>query len=343
MSSTEHTAPETTPRPERSPATRALLGLAARGVAFVVVFAALFFAALFATSQVRYRKHTLLQYLTHNLLEPGDRYHSLVRFREAEARGPVDVVFFGSSHAYRGFDPREFEGAGHSAQNLGSTNQTPLNSYYLAQRYLPSLAPKVVVVEVYYATLDNDGLEAFRDLAVNTGWSWPLMRMAFATRQLDAIEYGIAKGMGWTPDPSRATQADVLGEVYLPGGYVESVGERQRLESVAPLRVELRDSQLDYLCDLTEIARSHGARVVWVSHPLPSDHRASISNAGEVRAAIERAAARAQAPYWDYGDRLSLHPLADFADFHHLSARGAATFNEALLRDLTEAGLLDAP
>src|SRR5580700_4956105 len=154
---------------------------AARVAGFLVLTAALFVAALAASSRLRFGAYTLLQTMTGNELTPGGRYQSLRRFREAEERGPVDIVFFGSSHAYRGFDPRIFAAAGYAAQNLGSTNQTPLNTLYLAERYLPALRPRLVVLEVYYQTLSSDGLEACRDLAVNTPASWPMTKMAVAT------------------------------------------------------------------------------------------------------------------------------------------------------------------
>ncbi|MFN9798593.1 MAG: hypothetical protein ACK54P_01135, partial [Bacteroidota bacterium] len=38
--------------------------------------------------------------------------HSFSRFREADTTKNVDLLFLGSSHAYRGFDTRIFDSAG---------------------------------------------------------------------------------------------------------------------------------------------------------------------------------------------------------------------------------------
>jgi hypothetical protein len=252
----------------------------------------------------------------------------------------VDVVIFGSSHAYRGFDPRIFEAEGLTATNLGSTSQSPLNSRYLAERYLPELRPELVVVEVYYGTLISDGLESTRDLLLNTETSWPMVKMAWATWDLRAIGYASAKLLGFALDEASAQQAPQPGETYVPGGYVEATTRRARLAPGPALDVELRPEQLRQLIALTKLARTYGANVVWVTHPLPADHRERLEARGEIHARITEAAAAAGVAYWDFSYELVLDPLEDFYDFHHLNASGVARFDAAFLRRVTEAGLV---
>ncbi len=313
---------------------------AARAAGFALLTAGLFVGALAGSSRVRVGEYTLLQTLTGNYLAPGGRYQSLPRFREAAESGPVDVVFFGSSHAYRGFDPRIFAAAGYRAENLGSTNQTPLNTLYLAERYLPALRPRLVVIEVYYQTLTEDGLEACRDLAVNTPASWPMLKMAAATRNLGAVSFAVAKGLGLTADESVATQADIAGETYVPGGYVEAKGHRGELLPGPPFAIDLLPSQLADLERVTALARERGARTVWVTHPLPEDHRRRLAGRDAIRAQIAAAAARCGVPYWEFDERVALDPRLDFLDFHHLSASGVEKFDRALLEQLQRSGEL---
>src|SRR5438067_355769 len=124
----------TTRTPPRS---SRLASAAARVAAFAMLTGAMWTLALWGSAHVGYGRYTLLQVLTRNYLAPGGRFFSLARFRDAARHEPVEVVVFGSSHAYRGFDPRVFAAAGHTLVNLGSTNQTPLNSRFLAELYLP--------------------------------------------------------------------------------------------------------------------------------------------------------------------------------------------------------------
>ena len=76
----------------------------------------------------------------------------------------VDVLFLGSSHAYRGFDPRIFRKRGYSSFNLGSSAQTPSQTKVWLKRYLKHLNPKIVIYEVYPGTFSSDGIEASLDL-----------------------------------------------------------------------------------------------------------------------------------------------------------------------------------
>jgi hypothetical protein len=311
-----------------------MLRAAKRIVGFFVLTAVVFVAALWSASRVRYGGHTLLQYLTGNTLEPGGRYQSLRRFREAESYGHADIAFVGSSHGYRGFDPRLFSAAGYRSYNLSSTNQSPLNTYFVAKRYLPLLAPRIVVCEIYYPTLANDGYESYRDLAVNTPWSWPMFEMALATRHLGAIDYSIAKALGLTPDEETATQQTIEDETYVEGGYCETERQRGALSDDEPFVARVEPRQLAYLVATTRYATSLGARVVWVTHPLPADHLRLVENYAAVRERITGAAEQAGVVYWDYNDRLTLDPLTQFSDSHHLNASGVKAFNRALIDDL---------
>ena len=314
-----------------------------RALLFATVTVVVFLASLALSSRLTYRGWPLLAYLTDHLVEPGGAYQSLRRFREAEQIAeqghPVDVVVFGSSHAYRGFDPRRFAEAGLRLVNLGSTNQTPLNSRYLVERYVPKLKPTLVLFEIYYATLASDGFEACRDLVINTPWTWEMQRMAFATRHLGAIEFTLAKGLGLVADESAVEQQPIVGERYVPGGYCEAGGPRSELSTREPFTATVLPRQLEYLVEATRLARDHGAEVMWVTHPLPEDHRRALTNYHDVHGRIGEAAKREGVAYHDFDGELDLDPLRHFADFHHLDAEGVRIFNAALIAKLRQEGL----
>lgn len=311
-----------------------------RALVFTAASAALLLASYVGTARVRVGESSLLQHLTHNTIEPGGEFQSLRRFREAAASEPVDAVFFGSSHAYRGFDPRLFEAEGVSALNLGSTNQTPLVSRYLLERHLPRLSPKLVVFEIYYPTLSGDGLEAFRDLAANTPWSSGMLKLAFETRELDAVHFAAAKGLGLVGAIDGVEQRAIEGERY-HRGYCESRKRRTRLSTARPFTLDPSVHQLAELRHASALARAEGARVVWVTHPLPADHRERAVGYEEVNRRVTAAAAASDVPYWDFQERVALDPLAHFADFHHLNAEGVRRFNQAFIAELRAHGLIE--
>jgi hypothetical protein len=99
-------------------------------------------------------------------------------------------------------------------------------------------------------------------------------------------------------------------------------------------------SQLDDLERVSALARSLGARTVWVTHPLPEDHRSRLAGRAAIRAQIARAALECGVPYWDFDERMTLDPRLDFLDFHHLDASGVEKFDRALLEQLQSSGEL---
>ena len=78
---------------------------------------------------------------------------SFLRFRELPAYNNVDVLFMGSSHTFRSFDPRLFSRHKLTSFNMGSRAQTPLNSYYLLRKHIAHLNPRLIIFETYYETL----------------------------------------------------------------------------------------------------------------------------------------------------------------------------------------------
>ncbi|MBL0340159.1 MAG: hypothetical protein IPP71_04090 [Bacteroidetes bacterium] len=124
-------------------------------------------------------------YLRKNLIFPIGGYgHLNSRMQDVKNVNNVDILFLGSSHAYREFDTRIFKAQGYKSFNLGSSGQTPLQTVVLLKRYLHSLHPKLVVYEVYPATFTFDGVEAAIDLIANDRVGWDTYKMAFSLNDI---------------------------------------------------------------------------------------------------------------------------------------------------------------
>ena len=105
-----------------------------------------------------------LQCLNQILIIELDSYgHMYSRISEIKNQEDVDILFLGSSHAYRGFDTRIFLENGYKSFNLGSSAQTPTQTKVLVERYLGSLNPELVIYEVYPKTFTMDGVESSLD------------------------------------------------------------------------------------------------------------------------------------------------------------------------------------
>lgn len=114
----------------------------------------------------------------------GGYGHMHTRLQEVKTLDSIDILFLGSSHAYRGFDPRIFGDAGYTVFNLGSSAQTPEQTLVLLRKYLPQLHPNMVIFEVYPATFANSGVESSLDLISNSRPDFLTLQMAFSINDI---------------------------------------------------------------------------------------------------------------------------------------------------------------
>jgi len=309
---------------------------------FVALLPAVYLAIVFVLSGLRVGGTQVLQLAIGNDNRPGGIGHTLERLREVERTGPVDILFIGSSHAYRGFDPRLFARLGFSSFNLGSKAQSPLNTYYLLRRYWPRLRPKLVVMEAYPMALTVDGLESFYDLTVNAAPSGEMLRMALAVGHVHALNALAAAYLGgfWHP-LARLEQIDVPGQTYIAGGYVESPGQVGAVKPAGEQLVDVSDVQLEYLRRVIGFVESQGARIVLVVHPLPKRTLAGLRNYQEASSRIVSVASQTSVPFWDFNQDLELDDERDFKDLDHLNASGVGKFDEVLIERMKRQGWLN--
>ena len=105
--------------------------------------------------------------------------HLNSRIKEVKTKKNVDILFLGSSHVYRGLDPRVFQEHGYNVFNFGSSSQTPKQTEVFLKRYLKTLNPKLILYDVYPETFSNDGVESSLDVISNSTNDLASLNMAF--------------------------------------------------------------------------------------------------------------------------------------------------------------------
>src|SRR5437870_3052083 len=91
------------------------------------------------------------------LIEAG-YFHPQKRWSEfyQQKKNSIDLLFLGSSHCYRSFNPAIFdEKLGTNSFNMASPSQSPLTSYYVLKEVLKRQSPKIVILEVFWYTFDT--------------------------------------------------------------------------------------------------------------------------------------------------------------------------------------------
>ena len=110
--------------------------------------------------------------------------HMNSRIKEIPNYSNIDILFIGSSHSYRGFDPRIFKEYNYNVFNLGSSSQSPIQQELLLTQYFSSLNPKLVVFEVFPKIIESDGVESALDLLANNKIDYNALKMCFKTNNI---------------------------------------------------------------------------------------------------------------------------------------------------------------
>ena len=246
----------------------------------------------------------------------------------------LTYFFLGASFAYRGFDPRVFKAYGYKTFNLGSSNQTPIQTKVLLERYLDGLNPKLIVYEVSPRTFTYDGVESSLDLIANDKIDFRTLKMVLRSNNIRAYNtllFGYFRQLiGKTDD---LNPSPVLGkDKYIPGGYVERVLEYNQGYGIYPsTRWVPLTEQLNSFESILEMIRKKGIKLCLVQSPLTKVEY-NLYQADQDR--IEAFFSEKSINYLDFNSFLKLDDSLHFLDSRHLNQHGVEIFNKELIRKI---------
>lgn len=308
-----------------------------RAAAFLLLLPAAHVSAIAALSAIPAGNRTLFQRISQNYDLPGGIGYTLSRFREAERLSSPDLLVIGSSHAFMSFDPQIFKTAGLDIFCMGSTSQTPMNSYFLLKKYLKKMRPKQVLFEIYLPVFEQkDGIESYYDILANSPLSKELLEMALATGNIHAMNafFGEFFARFRRPLDSYSERKKTAPIGYAGGGYVESSAVYVPSAPPPMRRVALLGKQLDYLNKGIWLCKKEKVGILLVAHPLSREFLASRANYSEASAVIRKIAEKEGVRYFDFNPAPEMDSLSDFRDETHLNASGVKKFNGMLLKEL---------
>ena len=256
-----------------------------------------------------------------------------LRIQEAKELNDVDILVLGSSHAYRGFDPRIFNNYGLDIFNFGSSSQSPLQTEVLLKRYYNSLNPKTVLFEIYPALFASDGVESAISLLSSDIIDRHSLRMALEIDNMtiyNSMFFSFLKNN--LSGASQSTNVTKYGtHMYVKGGYVE----RDKLyyyepEVTSSSQWEYNESQWQAFERCLEIIKSNGAQVFLVYAPITRNLYTSITNNEKF---LKRMATYGHQVY-DFNVITDLDDVLHFYDSNHLNQDGVEIFNQSLISEL---------
>lgn len=290
----------------------------------------------------------IMSALLPNELMPNLRYplggygHMYSRMKELKGHATVDVVFLGSSHAYRGFDPRIWSRAGYSAFNLGSSAQTPLQTEVMAKAHVPGLDPAVVIMEVHPNTFMDEGVESAVDLIANRpidAGTWCMAARIPNAKVINAMGYGALRHASGRDD-GFVEAARNKEDVYTGNGFVERInGHFSPVGRPVPVAVEPRPAQWKAFQRTLESLRSQGRQVILVEAPMTRWMYQGMYRDHPRFARLMEESGR----FIDMNGKVELDDSLHFFTKGHLNQAGVERFNQALIDTLERRGWLPQP
>jgi hypothetical protein len=282
----------------------------------------IYVGVIFIFSNVQLIDRRISSFFIPNMQRNGGQEMQMMRDLTSN-QTKYDAIVLGSSHAYRGYDPRIFEQSGISLFNAGTSAQNAKGSLVLYNEYLRNRSD-VFLLDIYDPVFELEGTESNMRLIQNV----PTNEAAFALVQqewkmytLNALAVRIAsiKPMDEAPNND-----------YVKNGFCEKKGI---LYAVEPLNDSVFDANEEMFVAFEKMVKqmqSDGKRIVLCSHPLPPS--AGLHNYHD----------KFLARFTPLIQRLGLHYIDltyytdgfgvnEFADISHMNQQGVELYNRLLM------------
>jgi hypothetical protein len=292
---------------------------------------AIYVAVIFIFSNVQLIDRRMSLFFVPNLQRNGGQELQMMRDLTSNPT-KYDAIVLGSSHAYRGYDPRIFEQAGVSVFNAGTSAQNAKGSLVLYNEYLKDRAD-VFILDIYDPVFELEGTESNMRLIQNV----PTNAAAFALVKQEVKMYtlnALAVRLASLNVKDEAPNAD-----YIKNGFCEKKGILYAVEPLNDSVFNANEEMFLAFESMIKQMQSDGKRIVLCSHPLPAS--AGLRNYHEkFLARFSPIIERLGVPYIDLTYYTEGFGINEFADLSHLNQQGVELYNRLLLQNQTFHGVV---
>lgn len=258
----------------------------------------------------------------------GSNNFTYSRLHEVKNIASIDILFLGSSHAYRGFDTRIFEKHGLITFNLGSSNQTPVQTELLIKRYLDRINTKTIVYEVYAETFTIDGVESAVDIIANDKNDYSSVKMALLLNNMKVYNTLLCAFLNELFNfNSSFTEPEQSGDdTYISGGYVEKKISYFKYVDYPVKKWKFYEDQIVTFGKVVELIKKKNVNLILVNAPVTSSLYRSYSNNASFDSLMMK-----YGLYYNFNELIQLDDSLDFNDSEHLNQTGVEKFDKKLL------------
>ncbi|MDD4599642.1 MAG: hypothetical protein PHQ46_01075 [Negativicutes bacterium] len=269
----------------------------------------------------------------------------------------IDIAFVGASHTYQSFDPAIFDSKlGINSFNLGSSNQTPQDSYYIIKELLSIYKPKQIIYEITYPVFLASELSqnhVMTSLVIYDYFAPSQNKMEYffhafkPDNYADVFFHSYRYRSKFNFRYMKNTLAEKMNATYrryLPfqsgyftygiKGFVVSSYQAGDAEMARPLSVwddkNKNEEGFFYLQKIIEICKQENIELVLVTAPMPKSLLADTGNYQQAHDFFARLAEEEGLEYYDFcllKPDIAKFPNSYFRDKSHLNNIGADKFS----------------
>jgi len=261
------------------------------------------------------------------------------KFAEFDEHILYDVIFLGSSRAYRGYSPFVLRDFGYKSFNLGTPAQSVKNSYFITKHYLNSSNCKLLLLDVYALNFINEGIESSSDLIENISKPEAAIDLGINTDALRSLNI-MALRLFTQKDSCYYTSEDYIGLGYscrndkIPSEQISKTVYASTIRE--PYSVS--QIQLEYLDKLIRLTQEKDIKLVVVYSPVSILYKKYMHQPFLDK--IKPILNRHNVAFYDFSHCDSLTTYQHFYDMSHLNQSGVEIFNRSLFRKLIEDKLI---
>ena len=299
-------------------------------ISFIFLTLLLYVAGMFALSKVKVNQVPLL-FHTNNFYtwKGGDAYQKFIEFDSTKGH---QIVFLGSSRAYRHYDPAIFEKAGITSFNLGTSSQHITDAYQIVEHYINGRNTQILMYDLYLGAIRENSIESSSTLIENVSKNEAALDIALNLKDSRALNLYVARRF------TENIKSMYPAENYKGKGFCtknDSFAKKELAlldKEVKGEPEKLKEEELVHLEEFILKCKEKGVQLVLVNSPnskyyYENQHAVFLSQ-------IQPILAKYDVPFFDYSHKLGLSTQTYFYDRSHMNYEGVKLFNARLIKDL---------
>lgn len=257
--------------------------------------------------------------------------HNKLRLDQVKELKNIDLLFLGSSHSYKNFDPRFFyNDSTKTIFNLGSNAQTPIQTEILLKRYLKNLNPRKIIYEMNPDEFIAEGTESTIDIIKSDILDFDIAKLAICQMNLKSINALIHSII---PNKNEYNPEDfrTVNDQYIEG-YIETKNKfyNGNLIFCKDKTSTLKSFQIEAFIRNINLIKTLGIEFIIIQAPMTKAKYGGFTCEHYFDSIMY-----SNGKYINYNrKKLPLIDTLNFMDHHHLNKSGVEIFNKQVKLDL---------